>query len=124
MRDRPQGQELLDLAQRARRGDAALSLPDDARYRDAMVKRAEAIATRQRETGAEPERRERESLTRLLGGNDDLATLNRTLAEAIRGGRFDPGAPAATAVYRHLWKTAVERVRESNPKALAAFGLD
>lgn len=124
MRDRPQGRELLDLAQRARQGDPVLSLPDDARYRDAMVKRAEAIATRQRETGDAPERRERDALKRLLGGDCDLAAFNRTLAKAIRGGRFDPGTPEATAVYRHLWETALERVRESNPKALAALGLD
>ncbi|MGH6660721.1 MAG: DUF6285 domain-containing protein [Rhodospirillales bacterium] len=124
MRDRPQGQELADLAERARRGDPALALPDNARYRDAMVKRAEAIAARQRETGDAPERREHDALKRLLGGDGDLAALNRALATAIRGGQFDPGTPAAAAVYRHLWETALERVCESNPKALAALSLD
>ena len=84
MRDRPQGQELKDLARRARRGDPALLLPDDARYRDAMVKRAETIATRQGETGDGPERRERDALARLLGEDGDLAALNRALADAVR----------------------------------------
>lgn len=124
MRDRPQGQELEDLAERARRGDKALILPEDARYRDAMVKRAEAIAARQAATGAAPERRERDALARLLGEDGDLTALNRALAAAIRGSRFDPGAPEATAVYRHLWETALEKVRESNPKALAALGFE
>ncbi|MBI1985161.1 MAG: hypothetical protein HYS64_00475 [Rhodospirillales bacterium] len=124
MRDRPQGLELEDLAGRARRGDPTLSLPDDARYRDAMVKRAETIAARQGETGDGPERRERDALARLLEQDGDLAALNRALAAAIRGGRFDPGAPATTACYRHLWETALERVRESNPKALIALRLE
>jgi hypothetical protein len=122
MRDRPQGRELEELAARARHSDSTLALPDDARYRDAMVKRAEEIAARQRETGAVPERREHDSLLRLLGGNGDLLSLNRTLAAAIRSGRFDPGSMAAAAVYRHLWETALERVRESNPRALTALG--
>ena len=124
MRDRPQGQELKDLARRARSGDPALLLPDDARYRDAMVKRAETIATRQGETGDGPERRERDALARLLGEDGDLAALNRALADAVRVGCFDPGAPAAAACYGHLWETALERVRESNPKVLIALGLE
>jgi hypothetical protein len=124
MRDRPQGQELKDLARRARRGDPALLLPDDARYRDAMVKRAETIATRQGETGDGPERRERDALARLLGEDGDLAALNRALADAVRVGCFDPGAPAAATCYGHLWETALERVRESNPKVLIALGLE
>jgi len=124
MRDRPQGRELLDLAGRARRGEPTLTLPDDDRYRDAMIARAEAIAARQTEAGDGPERREGQSLASLLGGDGDLAALNRALAAAVRAGRFDPGAPQAAACYRHLWETALERVRESNPKALAALGLD
>jgi len=124
MRDRPQGQELLDLAARARRRDATLALPDDGRYLEAMISRAEAIAARQAGTGDGPERREREALARLLDKDGDLAALNGALAKAIRGGRFDPAAAAAAACYRHLWETALERVRESNPKALAALGLE
>jgi len=124
MRDRPQGRELAELATRARRRDATLTLPDDDRYLDAMVRRAEAIAARQAETGAAPERRERDALARLLGDDGDLAALNRALAAAIRAGRFDPGAAAAAACYRHLRETAQERVRESNPKAFAGLGPD
>jgi len=119
MRDRPQGAELADLAARARAGDAGLALPDDERYRDAMIARAEAIAARQAETGDGPEGRERESLQALLGADGELAQLNRALASAIRAGRFDPGQAPAAACYRHLSETALERVRESNPKALA-----
>lgn len=118
MRDRPHGLELADLAARARRREATLTLPDDARYVDAMIGRAEAIAARQLAVGDGPERRERDALARLLGADGDLAGLNRALAAAIRGGGFDPRAPRAAACYRHLWRTAVDRVRESNPKAL------
>ncbi len=122
MRDRPQGAELADLAARARRRDPALALPDDERYRDAMIARAEAIAARQAETGDGPESRERDSLKALLSDDGELAQLNRALAAAIRAGRFDPGAAEAAACYRHLRETALARLRESNPKALAALG--
>lgn len=124
MRDRPKENELLDLAGRAQRGDGSLVLPDDARYVEAMIRRAEAIAARQADAGDQPERREAESLAGLFGEDCDLADLNRALAAAIRAGGFDPGAKGSAACYRHLWQTALERVRESNPKALAALGLD
>ena len=60
----------------------------------------------------------REDLARILGTKRPLADLNRALAAAIRRGEYDPGTPDFDALGDHLWQTALERVRESNPKAL------
>ncbi len=118
MRDRPNGPELADLVRRVEDGDATVEVPDDARYRDLMLASARAIAERQREFGDVPERRERDRLAPILDRDAALADLNRDLAEAIREGNFDPGTPDSDSVRDHLWRTALDRVRESNPKAL------
>ena len=118
MRDRPTGTELADLVQRIEDGDGAVEVPDDARYRELMMASARAISERQQKTGNAPERREHDSLIQILDKDATLAALNRALAEAVRDGRFDPGTPHSGSVRDHLWQTALDRVRESNPKVL------
>lgn len=118
MRDRPTGSELAVLVQRIENGDAAVEVPIDARYRDLMLASARAIAERQRESGDAPEHLEGDRLSSILGRDGTLADLNRDLAKAIREGHFDPGSPDSGNVRDHLWRTALDRVRESNPKAL------
>ena len=119
MRDRPAGPELLELAERAARGDPSLAVPGDSRYRDLMIARARAIAERQGEAGDGPERREAADLAAILGREGTLSELNRALSAAIREGIYDPGTPDANAVGDLLWRTVTARVAESNPKALA-----
>ncbi len=118
MRDRPTGPELLELAGRVRNGDPAVTAPAEGRYTELMLANAENIAARQAEAGDGPEREESEELSRLLGREGGLDGLNRDLARAIREGRYDPGQPGADAVFRLLRRTALARVRVSNPKAL------
>ena len=118
MRDRPTGEDLLGIIARIEDGDPAIRVPEDGRYQELMIAKAEGIAARQKESGDGPEGREREDLARILGIKGSLADLNRTLAAAIRRGEYDPGTAAFDAVRDHLWRTALERVRESNPKAL------
>ncbi|NQU61578.1 MAG: hypothetical protein HQ512_10655 [Rhodospirillales bacterium] len=119
MRDKPSGQELLDLARRAKAGDGTIAVPGDQRYKDLMIARAEAIAVRQIETGDAPERAEKESLSEILGHDGSLPDLNAQLAAAIREGRYDPGTPGHDAALKHVRDTARERLKESNSKALA-----
>lgn len=118
MRDRPTGAELADLVRRVRENDPAVDVPGDERYRDLMLASALAIAERQEKTGDAPEQEEAASLRRILGAEGSLADLNRKLAAAIRSGGYDPGSPGYGEAQDHLWQTALERVRESNPKAL------
>jgi len=121
MRDRPTGEDLLDLVRRIEDGDQSVLVPGDERYRDLMMASARAIAERQAATGDGPEEKERQCLSGLLAEEGSLAELNRMLAEKIRLGDFDAGAPGRDTAARHLWETALERVRESNPKALGAL---
>jgi hypothetical protein len=118
MRERPAGAELIELARSTLREELLAALPEGRRYEALMVMNALAIASRQLAAGAAPEVREQAELTRLLKKQTDLAGLNRMLAEAIRAGAYDPGWPDARAVWLHLWHTTLDRVRESNPKAL------
>ncbi len=128
MRDRPDGRDLLALLSRIEDGDPSVSLPDDERYLELMLAHAKAIAGRQKEMGGASEARESQDLGSLLGSlpggdggdggdGESLADLNRRLASAIRGGDYDPGTPGFEAAREHLWQTALERARESNPKA-------
>lgn len=119
MRDHPDGPDLLALIRRIEDGDPSVSLPDDERYLELMLAHAKAIAGRQQERGAASEARELQDLGSLFGGDgESLADLNKMLAAAFRAGDFDPGTPGHGAAREHLWQTALERVRESNPKAL------
>jgi hypothetical protein len=118
MRDQPTGLELADLVQRIEDGDSAVEVPDDKRYRDMMLASALAIAERQQESGDAPEGRERDRLISILDKDGALAELNQDFAQVIRDGNFDPGTTQFASVREHLWKTALDRVRESNPKVL------
>jgi len=118
MRDRPTGTELADLVQRIEDGDGSVEVPYNVRYRELMMASARAIAERQRDTGDVPERRERDSLIKILDKDDTLEDLNWALAEGIREGLFDPEIPNSGSVRDHLWQTALDRVRESTPKVL------
>jgi len=119
MRDRPTGAELANLVRRVRAGDPGVQVPDDRRYRELMLASAMAIAERQETTGDAPEQDERQALIRILGEERSLEDLNRALAAAIRNGDGDPGTLGHEAIREHLRLTGRERVRESNPKALA-----
>jgi hypothetical protein len=122
MRDRPTGEDLLEIIARIKDGDPSIRLPEDGRYKALMIANAENIAACQAEAGDGPERQEREELSRLLGREGGLEDLNRDLARAVREGRFDPSRPDADAVFRLLWQTALARTRVSNPKALPEGG--
>jgi len=121
MRDRPTGEELLALIERIEDGDGSIALPADGRYQELMIAGARAIAERQRDLGDGPEIREQEDLGGILGAEGSLAGLNKDLAAAIRTGDLGPGTAKADEVARHLWLTALQRVRESNPKALRSL---
>lgn len=123
MRDRPTGEELLALVERIDGGDDSIILPADGRYKDLMMAGARAIAERQRDIGDGPEKRELRELIRILGSEAPLADLNKDFAAAIRAGDHGPGTANADEVGRHLWRTTLERVRESNPKVLGNLKL-
>ncbi|WP_075790836.1 DUF6285 domain-containing protein [Massilia putida] len=131
MREEPSGAALLQAATTLIREDLLAALPDDKRHNALMIANAMSIAMRQLEYGGVPEEGEMIALRELLGiGAGDggtgtpmramLASLNRELAQRIRCGQADPGAPLHAPVLAHLRSAARQRLLESSPKTLKA----
>lgn len=53
-----------------------------------------------------------------------VGRLNRALAARIRAGAYDEPGSTREAVRRHLLESTVDKLRESNPRLLAAEGLE
>lgn len=92
MRERPDGADLLAIAL--------------------------GIAERQLRHGDAPAREEHKVLAALLRQDGTLPELNLAFARAIRAGEMDANPQAREL----LWEATLARVRESAPKALAAWG--
>lgn len=119
MRDQPTGEQLLACARRALKDKLLPALDADQRYTLLMVMNAMSIAERQLHEGEAPAQRELEELQALLGSaGASLADANREFAKRLREGAADPGQPARAAMFAQLRRTAVGRLRESNPKLL------
>ncbi|MCP5368616.1 MAG: hypothetical protein H6907_07665 [Hyphomicrobiales bacterium] len=125
MRDRPTGDELLDLARDILRGDLLAHVPADKKYQALMVANAMAIAARQMRAGDGPARDQLADLAALYGeavpDGDPAAAcraLYARLSADIRAGRFDPGRPGHDAARALVRAQAAQKVRESNPKYL------
>jgi hypothetical protein len=136
MRDHPDGAELLQAARALLRDSVLPALPPEQRHNALMIANALGIAERQLRAGDAPALAEWRTLRVLLGfnpgdGGEDpcappasdeveaaLDGLNRVLVERIRAGEADPGQPLHAALMHHLEFVALQRVAESNPKAL------
>lgn len=126
MREQPQGQQLLSIARSTLLEKVVPMLPQDQRYSALMVANAMAIALRQWEAGDTWQQEELARLQVLLGNGAQgdpqhlhtaLIAANRALAQRIRQGDFD--MPSQLVAELLEWQ-AVQRVRESAPKALQA----
>ena len=127
MRDRPDAADLLAIAREVLRGKLIGHVPQALRFDALMIANAMANAERETAAGEAPLEAERERLARHYGeplGTEPLAEallrLNRRLAAEIRAGRLD----GDREIERHLLATALDAVRESNPKYLASRGIE
>jgi hypothetical protein len=130
MRPKPSAAELLEIARKTLRGEVLAALPEALRYQALMAANAIAIAGRVLERGEAPEREELAGLARLMDEKNSaipldpatvrerLGVLYNRLADELRAGKIVPGGSRHRAVFKHLWQTTLERVRESNPRAL------
>lgn len=128
MREQPNGKELLAIARQVLKESVIPNLPDEQRYNGLMIANAMAIASRQYSN--EGLRQEVENLQALLAGfpvecqtvdwsaapDIVISNASQCLITMIRDGRFDNEAPAALKNYLSL--QVLQRVKESNPKAL------
>jgi hypothetical protein len=124
MREKPEGQNLLSIARTTLLEKVVPLLPQDQRYSALMVANAIAIATRQWQAGDLWQQEELARLQSLLGADaiktdeglhSALLSANRALAQRIRSGAFDALSQPVTELLEWM---AVQRVRESAPKAL------
>jgi hypothetical protein len=124
IRERPAGPQLLELAREMLLNELAPLLPPERRGDVLMIASAIAIAAREAAAGAAPELAAAAALRDLYGENAGTGADGlRRLAADIRAGAFDAPGPRRSAVHALLWQVTQQRLRESNPKLLAAHGL-
>ncbi|MGB4344671.1 MAG: DUF6285 domain-containing protein [Moraxellaceae bacterium] len=119
MREQPDGAALLAIARDVLRKELLPLLPKDRAYEALMIANAMSIAEQQLRSGEAAGRAEHQALQYVLKQDGDLAALNRVLAEKVRAGDMDANVEAQHI----LWDSVVQRVRESAPRALAAYGI-
>lgn len=119
MREHPDGAELLAIAREVLRKELLPLLPKDKAYEALMIANAMGIAERQLQVGSVPQAKEWAELAAFLGKDGDLPSLTREFAQCIRAGELDANAEAQAL----LRESVLQRVRESAPKSLAAYGL-
>lgn len=130
MQDTPDARNLLETARRTLLDTLLPDLPKERLYDALMVARCMEIGARALAAGDGPLRREFESLLALTGETpagtsapldraaleEALSARNRALCQAIRAGIYD--SDRAAALRDHLVETALDKVRETNPKYL------
>lgn len=126
--DRPNGEQLLDIARRVLLEELMPLLPEARRLDGLMIANAMAIAGREQEAGGGPARA---ALARLAAiyeervptelsdaqASDMVARLDRRLVGDIRAGAFDAGVKR-DALVAHFDATTRARVAIANPKIL------
>ena len=130
MRDRPSAADLIEIAREVLQRELLPRLPAEARIHGLMVANALANAEREIAAGTAPALAELARLASRYGEGKEaaggeqlqetLARLNRRLVADIRAGRLD----GDREITRHLFATAVDAVRESNPKYLKSRGIE
>lgn len=121
MQDEPSLAELLESAWRFLDEEVVPAMVDQRlRFRARVASNLLSIAVRELSLEKELLEAERDRLEELLGRAGTVAELNSELARRIRAGEIDvrPG----NAVWAHLRRTAVEKLRIANPAYLKRAG--
>ncbi|MEH6361702.1 MAG: DUF6285 domain-containing protein [Amylibacter sp.] len=130
MRDNPQADDLLKIAEATFRQEILPYLPADKKYTALMIANAMRIATRQFECGENEAAAEIAALSELLGHSaadndpDVLNNLNKQFATAIRSGAFASGNEGHDKARKHLLTSVQNRLAEVNPKAIVGDSDD
>lgn len=122
MRDLPTGPELAALAEEwAAKIDTVP--PEERALARAMIERCRSIAAREAAAGETPLAPIRRVLIELYGAVESAAHLAR-LAGDIRVGKFDAPGAARQQVHALLHALTLQKLREANPRFLAAHGIE
>ena len=122
MRDLPSGPELESLAREwEERGIDGLP-PKERATAAAMIERCRAIARREAAAGTDALAPIRAALAALYVG--DQSKHFAQLAAEIRSGALDAPSARRDRVLALLWSLTLQKLRETNPRFLAAHGYD
>jgi len=130
MRDTPQADDLLKIAETTFRQEILPHLPADKKYTALMIANAMRIATRQFACDENEAAAEIAGLSALLGQSavdnnpDALLNLNKRFASAIRSGAFASGNEGHNMARKHLLTCMQNRLAEVNPKAIVGDSDD
>jgi len=126
MRDLPTGSALLALARGVLLGDLMPLLPEEARLDARLVANSMAIAEREAEAADGLRKaiaRELEKLYRWTGEGEEPENLLRCFARDLRVDRFKGSEPQERKAREILWQLTISKLRQANPRFLAANGF-
>ena len=126
MRDLPTGSTLLALARDVLLGDLMPLLPEEARLDARLVANSMAIAEREAEAAVGLRKaiaRELEKLYRWTGEGEEPENLLRCFARDLRVDRFKGSEPQERKAREILWQLTISKLRQANPRFLAANGF-
>lgn len=112
MQDAPPADDLLEIAARFLREDAAQALQGRAAFHARVAANAIALARREAALAPGAAAQERARLSVILGGDSDLAALNRRLTEEIADGSMTLSTPG---LRDHLWRTTLDKLAVDQP---------
>ena len=119
MRDLPTGPALKALADYWEARELPTLPAEERPLAERMIRRCRAIARREAESGEAALAPMEQALNALYGAGGAAAQLKR-LTTDIRAGRYDPPGPLREQVHALLWMLTRQKLRESNPRFLAA----
>jgi hypothetical protein len=112
MYDPPFPPEILAAVARFLKEEVAPATTGRLSFQARVAANAVEMVARQLEFGPAAEAAEVRSLTRLLGEEGDLATLNAELARRIAAGEVDLSAPGLA---EHLWSVTLAKLAVDQP---------
>ena len=129
MRDLPGGPALLELGRRLLLDELLPLIPEERRRALHLVATAMAIAAREAMAGEAPAHDIEDRLAGFYGDSRDDGcgergtALLRRFAADLRGGAFAASESQDRAARAILWRLTIAKLREGNPRFLAANGF-
>jgi hypothetical protein len=124
MRDLPTGPSLLALAREVLLRDLLPLLPEQHHLEVRLVANCMAIAEREAILGAGPVRQLLHELNTVYGAVEGEPEVLNRFARDLRAGAFESSAPHGRAVREILWRLTIFKLRQANPRFLAANGFN
>ena len=126
MRDLPTGPALLALARDVLLNDLMPLLPEEARLDARLVANSMVVAGREAETGDGLRKvvaRELDKLYDSMQTGEKAADLLQRLARDLRVGALEDSELHARLARQILWQLTILKLRQANPRFLAANGF-